>query len=35
MRERSVRLKPGDKVQAGQAIGAMGNSGASGGVHLH
>jgi murein DD-endopeptidase MepM/ murein hydrolase activator NlpD len=35
MRERSVRVKTGDKVKAGQAIGAMGNSGASGGVHLH
>ena len=35
MRQGSVRVKARDKVTAGQAIGAMGNSGASGGVHLH
>jgi hypothetical protein len=35
MRQGSVTVKAGDKVAAGQAIGAMGNSGASGGVHLH
>jgi murein DD-endopeptidase MepM/ murein hydrolase activator NlpD len=35
LREGSVKVKAGDKVQAGQTIGGMGNSGASGGVHLH
>jgi len=35
MRERSVRVKLGQKVEAGETIGAIGNSGASGGVHLH
>lgn len=35
MREGSVAVGSGDKVRAGQAIGAIGNSGASGGVHLH
>lgn len=35
MRKGSVGVKLQDKVQAGQTIGAIGNSGASGGVHLH
>ena len=35
MREGSIKVKVQDQVRAGQAIGAIGNSGASGGVHLH
>ncbi len=35
LRNRSVRVVQGERVSAGQAIGAMGNSGASGGVHTH
>ena len=35
LRQGSVGVKAGEMVRAGQAIGAMGNSGASGGVHLH
>ena len=35
LRNGSVRVKKGDRVQAGQVIGAIGNSGASGGVHVH
>ncbi len=35
MREGSVRVKPGQRVAAGDTIGGIGNSGASGGVHLH
>jgi len=35
MREGSVRVKQGQKVAAGMTIGGIGNSGASGGVHLH
>ena len=35
MRQGSVKVKAGEKVAAGQTIGGMGNSGASGGVHLH
>ncbi len=31
----SVRVRKGERVSEGQAIGAMGNSGASGGVHTH
>ncbi len=31
----SVRVARGQRVTAGQVIGAIGNSGASGGVHLH
>ena len=35
MRQGSVRVKQGQKVFAGATIGGIGNSGASGGVHLH
>jgi murein DD-endopeptidase MepM/ murein hydrolase activator NlpD len=35
LRQGSIVVKPGDKVRAGQRIGAIGNSGASGGVHVH
>ncbi|MDQ3478389.1 MAG: M23 family metallopeptidase, partial [Pseudomonadota bacterium] len=35
MRNGSVLAKLRDQVRAGQDIGAIGNSGASGGVHLH
>ncbi len=35
MRDGSVLAKLRDQVRAGQDIGAIGNSGASGGVHLH
>ena len=35
MRQGSVTVKASDKVAIGQTIGGMGNSGASGGVHLH
>ncbi|WP_447724946.1 murein hydrolase activator EnvC family protein [Sphingomonas koreensis] len=35
LRQGSVKVRPGDRVASGQAIGGMGNSGASGGVHLH
>lgn len=35
MRDGSVKVKPQQSVTAGEAIGAIGNSGASGGVHLH
>lgn len=35
MRAGSVAVKMGQKVAAGQTIGGIGNSGASGGVHLH
>ena len=35
LRQGSVKVKARDQVQAGQTIGGMGNSGASGGVHLH
>ena len=35
LRNGSVRVKKGERVQAGQVIGAIGNSGASGGVHVH
>ena len=35
LRQGSVTLKPGDRVVAGQVIGRVGNSGASGIPHLH
>lgn len=35
MRQGSVAAKQGQKVAAGTTIGGIGNSGASGGVHLH
>ena len=35
LREGSVKVTKGARVAAGQPIGALGNSGASGGVHLH
>lgn len=35
MRQGSVRVKQGQSVVAGTTIGGIGNSGASGGVHLH
>ena len=35
MREGSIAIRKGDRVAAGQRIGAIGNSGSSGGVHLH
>jgi hypothetical protein len=31
----SVKVAKGERVKAGQVIGAIGNSGASGGVHVH
>jgi hypothetical protein len=35
LKNRSVRVARGQRVTAGQVIGAIGNSGASGGVHVH
>jgi hypothetical protein len=35
LRNGSVRVKKGQRVVAGQQIGEIGNSGASGGVHVH
>lgn len=35
LREGSVRVKQGQKIASGTMIGGIGNSGASGGVHLH
>ena len=35
MKQGSVRVKQGQKLGAGVTIGGIGNSGASGGVHLH
>jgi hypothetical protein len=35
LRQGSVRVAKGQRVTAGEAIGGIGNSGASGGVHLH
>lgn len=35
LRDGSVGVRAGDRVQAGQVVGQVGNSGASGGVHVH
>lgn len=35
LRMSSVAVRKGDRVRAGQQIGQIGNSGASGGVHVH
>ena len=35
MRQGSVRVKKGQAIAAGTTVGGIGNSGASGGVHLH
>ena len=35
LRNGSVTVRKGERVQAGQRIGQVGNSGASGGVHVH
>jgi murein DD-endopeptidase MepM/ murein hydrolase activator NlpD len=35
MRNGSVKVKKGDRVKAGEAIGQLGNSGATTGPHLH
>ncbi len=35
MRQGSVRVKRGQKIATGTTVGELGNSGASGGVHLH
>ena len=35
MRQGSLQVKQGQRVAAGRTLGGMGNSGASGGVHLH
>ncbi len=35
LRMNSVTVRQGDRVRAGQQVGQIGNSGASGGVHLH
>lgn len=35
LRQGSVRVRPGQRVVAGAVIGEIGNSGASGGVHVH
>lgn len=35
LRAGSVRVKPGDRVAAGEEVAQIGNSGASGGVHVH
>ncbi len=35
MRQGSLKVKPGQRVRVGETIGGIGNSGASGGVHLH
>ena len=35
LRMGSVKVRKGDQIKAGQQIGQIGNSGASGGVHVH
>ena len=35
MRQGSLKVKQGQRVRTGETLGAIGNSGASGGVHLH
>lgn len=35
MREGSLKVKKGQRVRVGETLGGIGNSGASGGVHLH
>ena len=35
LRNGSVRVRPGQHISQGQLIGSIGNSGASGGVHVH
>ena len=35
MRQGSLKVKQGQRVAVGQTLGGIGNSGASGGVHLH
>lgn len=35
MRQGSLKVEQGQRVRVGETIGAIGNSGASGGVHLH
>lgn len=35
LREGSVTVRPGERVEAGRVVGQIGNSGASGGVHVH
>ncbi len=35
LRDGSVKVRNGERVREGQAVGQIGNSGASGGVHVH